>query len=212
MEGLLAFIIPTKPYLVNLWQDFHMRWSHPPTFVFSPQVRGQLKRIGFTKQSDILVILAAIDQNMDGFLDYFELERLRSICNDALDEYYSNLHPFRPWVKHYTHIGPVQHRSSLRLVVPSSHQAAEGRCQPNICLENIRNCCGNWWTGLFGASGSRRRFSSSSLDLINRGSPPPPQELTEVEVEIGEEKGKNEKKRWFQISLWWWSWDQNDFT
>lgn len=57
--------------------------------------------MGFTSTSELAIILAAVDANMDGFLDYYEIEKLREICKDALREFHSGISPYRPWVKQY---------------------------------------------------------------------------------------------------------------
>lgn len=61
-----------------------------------------MKCIGLKSQRDLTVILAAIEWNSDGYLDCYEMERLRAICRDAIEEYQCPRHPLCPWTKSYT--------------------------------------------------------------------------------------------------------------
>lgn len=78
--------------------------SHTYLLIHPLQLSLVLTRIGLRSRANLMIIRAAVDSNADGYLDYFELERLRVMCRDALEESCSDTHPFRPWTKGYLHI------------------------------------------------------------------------------------------------------------
>lgn len=95
-----------------------------------------IKRLGLASRSDLNVLLAAVDSNLDGFLDYYELERLRHVCKDALEEHRSGLHPFRPWFKKYSRIGASTSMVSLSTLV--SQESYASFYKPSFCSKLFR--------------------------------------------------------------------------